>query len=61
MDKNRRLPLELFHRVCHTELRRYAQTHVHMVSKSMSFDQFQTKLLTQFPEYLTETYHLDAV
>jgi hypothetical protein len=32
-----------------------------MVSKSMSFDQFQTKLLTQFPEYLTETYHLDAV
>ena len=44
VDKNRGLSFELSHRVCNAELGRYAQTHVHMVSKSMPLDQFQPKL-----------------
>ena len=50
VDKNRGLSFELSHRVCNAELGRYAQTHVHMVSKSMPLDQFQPKLLAQLPE-----------
>ena len=50
VDKNRGLSFELSHRVRNAELGRYAQTHVHMVSKSMPLDQFQPKLLAQLPE-----------
>ena len=51
VDKNRRFPFELSHRIRNTELGRNAQAHVYVVGQGMPFNQFQPKLLTQFPEY----------
>ncbi len=56
VDMNRRLPLQLSNRVGYAERRRDAQSHMHMVGESMTLDQFQSELLTQFSEYSTNLF-----
>ena len=47
VNSNRRLPFQEAHRVRHTEFRRHAQQHVHVICKRVAFHQPHTVPLAQ--------------